>query len=92
MRLLGNLALSSEESVLADLNEEGAVELLVLLAVSWDETVQCEATIALQHLAAKPLLRTAHIRAGVLAPLLEQLHATDLELRYHAAQLLVALQ
>lgn len=91
-RAIGNLALSPDESIADHMVGEGVLELLVLLAASWDEGVQEEAAVALASFAARPRHRTAVIRAGALAPLLEQLKSTSAAVNYHGAMALLTLQ
>ena len=91
-RALGNLALATSETVPERMVDEGVLELLVLLAASWDDGVQQEASIALATFAARPRYRAAVVRAGVLAPLLEQLKSANAAVRYHGALCLMAVQ
>lgn len=91
-RLLSNLALSEDAKLHATMVDEGALELLVLLAASWDDGVQQAAAIALANFAHQPYNRTAVVRAGALAPLLEQLSSPSPGVVYHAAQALMAMQ
>ena len=64
----------------------------VLLAASWDDGVQQAAAVALANFAHQPYNRTAVVRAGALAPLLEQLSSPSPGVVYHAAQALMAMQ
>ena len=91
-RAIGNLALATDDSLPAQMVGEGVLELLVLLAASWDESVQQEASIALATFAERPRHRTAVIRAGALEKLLEQLKSTSAAVRYHGALALMAIQ
>jgi hypothetical protein len=91
-RALGNLALSPDDGVPSQMVSEGVLELLVLLAASWDEGVQAEAAIALASLAERPRHRTAIIKAGALDPLLDQLKSASAAVRYYGALALVAIQ
>lgn len=91
-RAIGNLALSSDESMPAHMVDEGVLDLLVLLAASWDEGVQQEAAIAIANLAERAQYRTAVIQAGALSPLLEQLKSPSAAVRYHGALGLMAIQ
>ena len=90
-RAIGNLALAADDAIPAHMVSEGVLELLVLLAASWDEGVQEEAAVALASFAERPHHRIAVIRAGALAPLLEQLRSTSAAVRYHGAMALLAL-
>ncbi len=90
-RALANLALADDRAVHAAMADEGALDLLVLLAASWDEGVQQEAAIAICNFAHQAHNRTAVIRAGALPPLIEQLGSTNVGVRYHAAQALLSL-
>ena len=76
----------------AHMVDEGVLELLVLLAASWDEGVQQEASIALASFAERPRHRTAVIRAGAFEKLLEQLKSPSAAVRYHGALALMAIQ
>ena len=91
-RLLGNLALSEDATIHAHMLGEGTLELLVLLAASWDEGVQVEAAIALASFAERPRHRTAVIKAGALNPLLEQLKSPNPAVAYRGALALMAMQ
>ena len=91
-RAIGNLALAADDSVPAHMVDEGVLELLVLLAASWDEGVQQEASIALASFAERPRHRTAVIRAGAFEKLLEQLKSPSAAVRYHGALALMAIQ
>ena len=90
--MLGNLALGEDGKRHEHMLGEGTLELLVLLAASWDEAVQMEAAIALANFALQPQNRTAVVQAGALQPLLEQLSSPSPAVIYHAAQALMALQ
>ena len=90
-RAMGNLALSQDGAMLAKMIEEGVLELLVLLAASWDEAVQLEAAVALANFALHAQHRTAVVQAGALHPLVEQLSSANAAVRFHAAQGLLAI-
>lgn len=91
-RCIGNLALASNDALPQHMAEEGVLELLVLLAASWDEGVQEEAAIALASFAERPAHRLAVIRAGAFAPLLEQLKSANPAVAYRGALALMAIQ
>ena len=91
-RAIGNLALSPDETIASHMVSEGVLELLVLLAASWDEGVQEEAAIALASFAERPRHRTAVIKANALPALLEQLKSPSAAVRYYGALALMAIQ
>ena len=91
-RCIGNLALSPDESVPAHMVSEGVLELLVLLAASWDEGVQEEAAIALASFASRPKHLTAVVKAGAFDPLLQMIKSTNPGVRYYGALGLLAIQ
>lgn len=91
-RALGNLALGDDDAVPAAMVAEGVLELLVLLAASWDDDVQVEAAVALANFAARPRHLTAVVQAGALPPLIEQLKSSSPAVRYHGAAGLLAIQ
>jgi len=90
-RALGNLALTEAAPLVGRMVDEGVLELLVLLAASWDESVQLEAAVALSNIAQHAQHRTAVVQAGAVGPLVEQLSSTDAAVQYHAAQGLLSL-
>lgn len=91
-RAIGNLALAPDDEIASHMVEEGVLQLLVLLAASWDEGVQEEAAIAIASFAERPAHRTALIRAGAINPLLEQLKSASPAVAYRGALALMAIQ